>query len=159
MRKNFQRSAETDKLLALFQELSIGAPLSFEAAAKSVGFPVGSSTPAYHSARLIAAKQHNIVIEGIRSFGFIRLDSANIVQRGGKHLRSIRRRARRAGHEMEIAISGNLDRDAMMKATEQLSRFRIVESTAQPVRATTNREPVETPAAIKPADARLAFAR
>lgn len=157
MRTMFQRTKETDKLIDLFQRLSIDTPVSFEDASKAAGFRITSSLPAYNSARLIAAKQYNIVIEGVRGFGFIRLTAANIVHRGGKHLKSIRRRARRAGHEMEVAISGNLDRDHMMKATEQLSRFRIIESTGQAVRAATNRAQVEMPEVLKPQEPGAAF--
>jgi len=159
MRPMFQRSHETDKLIAFFRECSIGTPVSFADVHKAVGFKVTSSSPAYNSARMIAAKKHNIVIEGVRGFGFMRLDPTAIVNRGGRHLRSIRRRAHRAGHEMEIAISGNLDREHMMKATEQLSRFRIVESTAQAVRAVSNRQQPEQPTPAPVGDQREAFRR
>jgi hypothetical protein len=157
MKPSFSRSHETDALIALFLECSIGNPVSFSAASKKVGFAVHSTLPAYNSARNIAAKSHNIVIDSVRGFGFVRLDPAKIVKRGGKHLRSIRRRARKAGHEMEIAIQGNLDREHTIKATEQLSRFRIVESTAQAVRAASNKPTVKTDTPIAPTDARKAF--
>lgn len=158
MREMFQRSHQTDKLIDLFRECSVGTSVSFATASKVVGFTLTSSSPTYHSARNIAAKKHNIIIEGVRGFGFVRLDPTSIVKRGSRHLRSIRRRAHRAGHEMEVAISGNLDREHMIKATEQLSRFRIVETTAQPVRAVTNRKVEETPTPLKPTNQRSAIA-
>lgn len=157
MRKMFERSKETDKLVALFQEMSIDNPLSFDNAGKVVGFPVKSTSSAYHSARRIAANEHNIVIEGVRGFGFVRLTSIGIVDRGGKHLKSIKRRARRASGEMEIAISGNLDRDHMLRATEQLSRMRIISDTSSPVRAASNKSTAPEPAPAEGRDNRAAL--
>lgn len=155
MSPSFERSEQTDKIIALFATLSIGATMSFAAASKRLGFQMHSTLGAYQSAKRIAAKDKSIVIESVRGVGFVRLDASQIVARGGYHLRSLRRRAKRAAGEMEIAVKGNLDRDDMMRATEQLGRFRIIESTSQPTRAATNRveRAIEPPIEAAPAAA------
>ncbi len=157
MRKPFERSAETEKLLSFFSTISVGQPVSYDNASRVVGFEVSSTLPAYQSARRLAVKELGIVIESLPGQGFMRLDPTSIVDRGGKHLRSIKRKARNAGKEMAVAINGNLDRPDMMRATEQFNRFRIIESTSTPARYASNKEQTEPVEPAKPLQAAELF--
>ena len=158
MKTVFARSRETDQLIALFREVPVGVPMSFRDASKAVKFEVKSTLGAYHSARRIAAKEHGIVIEAIHKFGFKRLNPQAIVDRLPGHSRRVRRHAHRVVHEMEIAITGNLDRDAMMRAMDGHQRFRLIETTTVPLRAASNKPEVEPPVKEAPVD-NLAFLR
>lgn len=157
MRKPFERSKETDKLLSFFSTISVGQAVTYQEASQIVGFKVASSLPAYQSARRLAVNDKGIVIESLPGHGFVRLDAPSIVDRGGKHLRSIRRKAKHASKEMKAAISGNLDRDQMMRATEQFNRFRLIDSTAQPVRYDSNKRTIAEILPVAPIEAKAMF--
>lgn len=152
MNPSFTRSHETQKLVDLFRSMSVESQMSYSEASRRLGFDVRSSSGAYHSARRVAAKEHGVIIDSIRSFGFVRLAGSGIVKRGDQHLSAIRRRARRGGMEMEIAISQNLTRDEMMLASEKLSRLRIIADTSMPAKS--NKPARETPEAQAPVDIR-----
>ncbi|MDR3495331.1 MAG: hypothetical protein P4L82_12090 [Ancalomicrobiaceae bacterium] len=154
MQPLFTRSVQTKKLVALFQDMSIDTQMSFAEAGKRLGFALTSSSDIYRSARWIATRDHQIVIEGIRGFGFTRLAGSGIVKRGDGHERAIRRRARRASTEMTVAITQNLTRDDMQAATEKLSRFRIIADLSTPARASSNKPTVADPEPHEPVDVR-----
>jgi hypothetical protein len=145
MRPIFSLSAETQNLITYFRTLSIGAEVSWAEATRAVKFPVTSTTPAYNSARRIVERDHQIVIESIRGFGFCRINASEIVQSADRFFRRVRRGSRREANKQEIAILSNLPRAEMLRATEQLSRLRILETTAIRPRATSNRPEVEAP--------------
>lgn len=157
MRKIFQKSKETDKLVSVFRELSIGQTISFDDCSKVVGFEVTSILPAYHSARRIALRDHGIVIEGVRGVGFTRLNGEGMVDRGYSKFRSLRRMARRGAALAEVALRQNLPQALTIQATEQLSRWRITETTGQVSRPKTNRETVEAPPEAENFDTRAAL--
>jgi hypothetical protein len=154
MRPIFSRSVETRKLLDLFEGASIDTPISFADASRKLGFAITSTSGSYHSARRIAVKECGIVIEAIRNFGFVRLSGSGIVKRGDSHDGALRRRARRAGDEMAIAIVQNLDREEMQSATEKLSRYRIVSDLTSPAKAASNRLVTQEPEQQEPVDIR-----
>lgn len=143
MRMSFEQSAETRELVRFFGEVSVGSPVSWTSASKSVGFKVHAQLAAYHSARRIVQRDSGIVISTIRKFGFQRLAADQICDSGEAGLSSIRRRARREAGKQEIAIAGNLDQRHMLRSTELLSRFRIIGDNARPGK--TNRPMIETP--------------
>lgn len=146
MRPIFSQSNETKKLIELFIAMPVGSNMSFPAATQAVGFTVKSVLPAYQTAKRIAERDHNIVIEAVRGYGFMRINGSGMVSRAPRFFRKVRKGARREAHVQNIAISQNLTRDEMMIATEQFSRLRILETTASNVkRPTSNRRIVETP--------------
>lgn len=121
-----EQSRETRALIAAFVAMSLGQEYTFDQISEIVGFRVNSSLPAYHSARRIAARDHNVVIDGIRGVGFRRLPADQIVTgRGNRHMRSILRRAKVGVREMTIAILGNLSESVSQDASEKLTRFRL----------------------------------
>lgn len=138
----FTQSFETIQLVEALKEMSIGQTISFSEISKKVGFSVNSSSPAYHSARRVLTRDHSIILESVRGFGFQRLDGHGMVNRGGRLLKGVRRRARRGAQEMEIALMQNLNRNDQLRASQQLTRFKLTADIARtpPV---TNRE--ETP--------------
>lgn len=146
MRELFRTSDETRRLVALFVEMSIDQTLSFEQAAQLAGFPVTSTLPAYHSARRMALRDHQIIIEGVRGIGFKRLDGSGMVKRGGRLLHAIKRRCRRGATEMEVALLQNLDRNDQLRASEQFNRFKLGGDIA--ASPTSNRQIVESPPLI-----------
>jgi hypothetical protein len=157
MKPIFKISHETEKLIEYFRALPIGAEVSFANISKAVGFEVGSSTPAYNSARRIVQRDHSIVIEGIRGFGCMRVNGTEIVQSADRFFKRVRRGSRREAHKQEIAVMSNLERDEMLKASENLSRLRILESTAvSPKRAASNRPVVEVPPVVEAMARRVA---
>ena len=57
-----------------------------------------------------------------------------MVDRASRFFKKVRKGSRREAHVQEIAISSNLKRGEMIVATEQLSRLRILETTASKVK-------------------------
>lgn len=153
----FTRSHQTESILSLFKTLSVGQRMSFADASRALPFNINATSSAYQSAKRIAVKECGIVVEGIHNFGFVRLSPSDIVKRGDKHMMSVRRRARRGGAELEIAIRQNLAREDMVKATERLARFRIIADTAAPTRAASNKPPTPEPPREAAGDSRTAL--
>lgn len=150
MKPTFETSHETMALVDYFRQAPIGTPVSFETLSRGVNFKVTSSLSAYTSARRIAERDHAIVIEAIRGFGFVRINGAEIVKSADRFFQKIRRGSRREASKQEIAVMSNLSRDEMLKATENLSRLRILETTSMSTRrAASNRPTVEEPPTIK----------
>ena len=151
MRIISEASRETKLLVAFFEKLPVGAEISYESATESVGFQVIGS-PSYYSARKIAKREHAIVIDGIRGFGFRRLDGASIVGAlGDRRLRSIRTTARKGAREMVIAFdTSSLDKQLSQEGSEKLTRFRLMGVTARPVK--TDRRRTEQPPEVEKTD-------
>ena len=149
MRHIFTQSLETSKLVEFFCSTSINERVSFEIASRSVGFKVTSALPAYQAAKRIAARDHGVVIEGIRKFGFTRLSGSQMLGLAPKFFQHVQRGSRRQARVQEIAISSNLDRAEMAIASEQLGRLRIIEATSSPLKASSNRPDRAAPEAIK----------
>ena len=150
MKRIFEISHETQTLVEYFRQVPVGSPVSFDTVSKAVKFRVKSTLPAYNTARRIAERDHAVVIEAIRGFGFMRINGSEIVKSADRFYKRIRRGSRREAGKQEIAVMSNLSRDEMMKATENLSRLRILETTSMsPRRAASNRPQVEEPPVIK----------
>ena len=130
----FQQSHETMSIVALFKEIPIGKEVSYKEASTILGFDVSSTMPAYQAAKRIAERDHNVVVESVRGFGFVRIDGSSMVDRASRFFKKVRKGSRREAHVQEIAISSNLKRGEMIVATEQLSRLRILETTASKVK-------------------------
>jgi hypothetical protein len=130
MRPIFTQSNETKLLVDLFIRMPVGASMSFTDASTSVGFIVKSTLPSYQTAKRIAERDHNVVVDGVRGFGFVRINGSGMVSRAPRFFKKVRRGARREAHVQEIALMQNLPREEMMRATEQFSRLRILETTA-----------------------------
>ena len=143
MKPSFVKSQETSKLLDLFKTMRLDSPLTFFQASKAVGFTVTAALPAYQSAKRIAERDLSIVIEGIRGQGFLKINGNKMVESGDRRLLSIRRSARRGAQRQEIAITQNLDKEHMTRATELLGRYRIAADVASPARS--NRKIVAEP--------------
>jgi len=131
MRTTFEQSNETKILVDMFAKMSVGATMSFPDASKTVGFTVKSTLAAYQQAKRIAQRDHNVVIDAVRGFGFMRIDGEGMVARAPRFLKRVRKGARREAHVQEIAISQNLPRDQMTRAMEQYSRLKLIETTSQ----------------------------
>lgn len=145
MRPIFTQSNETKLIVDLFVKMPIGASMSFVDASNAVGFVVKSTLPAYQTAKRVAQRDHSVVIDAIRGFGFMRINGTGMVARAPRFFKKVRRGARREAHVQEIAISQNLTREEMMRATEQFSRLRIIETTASSNAAQSNRPIVAEP--------------
>ena len=139
-RPMFKQSEETIKIVALFKEMPIGKEISYKDASTIVGFPITSTLPAYQTAKKAAERDHNVVVESIRGFGFVRIDGTGMVDRASRFFKKVRKGSRREAHVQEIAITTNLTRGQMITATEQLSRLRILETTASRVKSSKNKE-------------------
>lgn len=149
MKPIFEISRETQVLIDYFRQATIGSPVSFDTVSKAVRFKVNSSLPAYNTARRIAERDHAVVIEAIRGFGFMRINGSDIVKSADRFFKKIRRGSRREAGKQEIAIMSNLSRDEMLKATENLSRLRILETTSMSSRrAASNRPQVDEPPVV-----------
>jgi len=157
MRPIFRISHETETLVDYFQQVQIGLEISFQTMSRAVGFEVTSSTSAYSTARRIVQRDHGVVIEGIRGFGFKRINGAEIVQSASRFFKRVRRGSRREAGRQQIALLTNLRRDDMLKASENLSRLRILESTSVPSKgASSNKPVVEAPPVVEGTDRRIA---
>lgn len=148
MKPIFTQSAETVALVQYFTALPIGQSVSFSEASRALGFRVTSTLPAYQTAKKVCERDHRVVIAAVRGHGFQRIDGSGMVARAPAFFKRVRKGARREARVQEIAISQNLARGEMIAATEQLSRLRILETTAVGVRPTTNRQEVEMPAPV-----------
>lgn len=150
MKPIFETSHETQALVDYFRQVPVGSPVSFETLSKALRFKVHSSLPAYNTARRIAQRDHSVVIEAVRGFGFVRINGGEIVKSADRFFKKIRRGSRREANKQEIAIMSNLGRDEMLKATENLSRLRILETTSMSARrAASNRPQVKEPPIVK----------
>ena len=146
MRPIFQTSAETAAITKYFTTLSFNQEVSFAEASRAVGFVFTSTTGAYQSAKRAAERDHAIVIATVRGYGFKRINGVGMVERASQFFRRVRKGSRREAHIQEIAVLSNLPRDVMLAATEQLSRLRILESTAVgSKKATSNKSEREAP--------------
>jgi hypothetical protein len=146
MKPIFKQSDETRRLIELFLNLPVGASMSFGDASNTVGFTVKSTLPSYQAAKRISERDHNVVVEGVRGFGFMRINGSGMVDRAPRFFKKVRRGARREAHVQEIALLQNLSRDEMMRATEQFSRLRIIEANASGVmKAQSNKRVVAEP--------------
>lgn len=145
MRKLFELTSETASIVALFKDIAIEQVVTFEQASKAVGFPVDSRSPSYQTAKRIAVRDHGIVIEGVRGVGFERLNGTGMVRKGHRSMTGIRRAARRGGAVASVAIRQNLTRGEQLEASEQLGRFRIIETTSQSPRPASNRQIIDEP--------------
>lgn len=141
MRMMFEQSKETAAIIAYFEQMSIGAVSSFADAAKATKIKISASLPAYQSAKRSAEKR-GIVIETIRGYGFKRINGAEMLDRAPRFFKRVRRGAKREKVVQEHAISTNLTRDEMLRATENISRLGLLQSTATP---TSNRKPQSKP--------------
>lgn len=122
-----ETSYQTKKIVELFLRLSFDKIMSFQEATKNVGFAVTSTLSAYQSARRIARRDHKVIIDGVRNFGFKRLTGEETAKgRGDKHLKSMRNKSRIAAMEMEIALEQNLNEDTSREASYKLIRFRLL---------------------------------
>lgn len=143
MRPTFQASTETTRLVSFFKTLPQKKTVSWYEASKTAGFEINSSSAVYNSARKIAERDHGIVIETMRKFGFFRSDGADMEKSGDRFMGRMRRGAKRASNRMVLAIEHNLDPEQARRADEKLSRFRIIYSNAEP--ASSNRPKRGTP--------------
>ena len=150
MKKLFELSIETQRLAALFAEMAVGEVISFKVASARMAFTVKSGLPAYAYARHIVLRDHGIVIEGIRGVGFTRLDGSGMVGKGHRSMAGIRRAAHRGSAVVTAAIRQNLTRAEMLDATEQFSRFHIIETTSNLPTPKTNRPDFEDPPSASP---------
>ncbi len=141
----FAQNSETQKLVAILSEMSIGEVLSFADLTKRAGFAVSSGMPSYQSARRILVRDYRIITEGVRGVGVQRLDGSGMVQRGGRLMRGIRRRAKRGAQEMDVALMQNLNRNDQLVAANQLTRFRLMTDVARHQNIVSNKEIVEEP--------------
>lgn len=130
MRPTFEQSKETAALVSLFKEMSIGDVISYDDASKALGFEIKSTTPAYQSAKNAARRDYEVIIESVRGVGFTRLNGSSMIDRAARFFSRVRKGSRREAHVQEVAIKSNLTRGEMTRATEQLSRLRILETTA-----------------------------
>lgn len=130
MRPTFKQSLETSNIVAFFTEMRIGDVISYEEASKILGFEIKSTTPAYQSAKNAARRDYEVIIESVRGVGFTRLDGSSMVDRAARFFNRVRKGSRREAHVQEVAIRSNLTRGEMNRATEQLSRLRILETTS-----------------------------
>ena len=150
MKPIFEISHETQALVDYFRQVPVGSPVSFSTVSKALKLSVTSSLPAYNTARRIVQRDHAVVIEAVRGFGFVRINGNEIVKSADRFFKKIRRGSRREASKQEIAISSNLGRDEMLKATENLSRLRILETTSMSARrASSNRPIVDEPPIVK----------
>lgn len=134
----FTKSHKTEKMVKFFASLPLDKPVSFEEASKVLGFQISSNSSFYQYAKFIAERDHRCVVSAIRGFGFKRINGGEMVNRAAKFFRHVRKGARREARVQEIAVSTNLTREEMLRATEQLGRLRILESTSQIHPAATN---------------------
>ena len=157
MRHLFELSAETVRIIGLFKEMKIDETISFATASKRTGVVITSTTSAYHSARRIALRDDGIVIEGVRGVGFARLNGSGMVGKGYRTMAAIRRASRRGAAVTEVAIRQNLTQSEMVAATEQFSRFRILETTARMSAPRSNKDEIEDPPKAAHVDTRDAL--
>lgn len=76
MRPIFTQSEETKQIVDLFVRLPIGASMSFADASDALKFQVKSTLPAYQTAKRVAERDHSVVIEAIKGFGFMRVNGS-----------------------------------------------------------------------------------
>lgn len=143
-RKRFEQTEETAKIIDYLLNAPFNTTIEFDQISGFVGFTVSSQLAAYQSAKRFLLRENGIVIDSIRGVGCSKLQSSDILRRSPQHFRSIRNRAKTGSAEIEIAITGNLDRVEMLQATENFARFRIIADNSRP--AVTNRSPQEKPA-------------
>jgi len=156
MRTISETSIETLKLVEIFKALELSKPLSFADASKIAEFKVYSSLPAYSSARRIARRDHAVVIDGIRGFGFQRLPGEDIAKRrGDMHFKGLRNKSRIGASEMKIALGQNLNSETAVEASGKLVRFQLISDTATLAR--TNRRQQEQPPVAQAIDIRAAL--
>ena len=145
MRKSFEKSHETDRLVAFFCKLSLSQLTSFDDTSKAVGFAVFPTLPAYQSARKIAERDHGVYVATVRGVGFVRGTHSDMKNSGYDIQNRVRKASKRGASRMLLALKGNLNEVEHREATELYSRFNIISSTASQQRASSNRarnEPV-----------------
>lgn len=141
--KPFETSYNTRRLIAAFASMSLGDAVKLIDMSRTVGFDV---TPANsYTARMIAEREHRVFVYLDRDRGFVRGNGSEMVSSGAGFLDAIKRKAKRCGQRMELALTQNLTRDEHLIASETLSRANIVASTSSPVAAKSNRAAKQRP--------------
>ncbi len=140
MRKSFEQSAETVKIVNMFRDLKYDEPISFAQASLTIGFPIKSTTPAYQSAKLIAERDHGVYVATIRKFGFSRGTGKDMISSGAGLFSSIRKKSTRIASRMLLAINENLNEKDHLVAVEMYSRANIIASTTSAAVTSSNRK-------------------
>jgi hypothetical protein len=134
MKPIFKLSEETRKLLRYFEEIPFNSPVSFDEAKVALGFDYRNCLPSYYSAKKIAEREPGIVIESIRTFGFLKLPGFLIPDVGARDMKRIHRQADRGARRQEIALtSSNLTREQFSFSSELFARFKIISNTSKPI--------------------------
>lgn len=144
MRKLFEQSAETARIVDFLSGLQVNRPVSFSDLERSVGpFKLSS----YQSAVRVARKL-GVVVASIRGFGFQRITASQTVDRQEAHFRSIRRKAAVIQNEVEIAVRGNLTSKEQMRATQMHAAAGVIRSAS--IVPATNTPKQQAPAFVTP---------
>lgn len=149
-RKIFALSTETAAIVAAFQGMTLGEQMTFSGLAKIVKFTVKSSSPAYHSARRIAERDHGIFIGTMRGIGFFRGNGVDMADSLEPMAVRMKRIAKRSIARADLAIANNLPEDKHQRALERRNRASIIYSTSGTIPAASNRKRPE-PAPTAPA--------
>lgn len=139
MRKSFEASAETTAIVRVFCGMKMSQEMTFGELSGLVGFPVTSTTPAYHSARSISERDNGIYIVAVRGKGFVRGTGTDMADSLEPLARSMRRAAKKSIARADLAIMNNLPDDAHKRVTERRQRASIIYSTTSAPIPTSNR--------------------
>lgn len=143
MKPSFEKSSKTEILVNVFREMGMNQPISFADLSRRCGFPVKSDLPSYQSAKRIARRDHQVVIDPIHKFGCQRVSGEGIVRRGARIMKGMRGRAKVGAQEAEIALTHNMDRNMQQVASQNLTRFRLIADVASAAKS--NRAVVSEP--------------
>lgn len=152
MRKIFEASVETMRIVESLRNMRLGQKLTFGELSKSVGFPVSSTTPAYHRARRIAERDHGVYIGSLRGVGFFRGTGDDMVDSLDQLAARMRKSAKRSVERADLAIINNLSEEKYERAVERRNRASIIFSTTASPMPTSNRKRALPAEEARPSD-------
>jgi hypothetical protein len=139
MRPVFAQSSETTKILGAFLDMTMNQQMTFAELSETVGFKVFSITPAYHSARKIAERDHEFFIASSRGRGFFRGNAVDMADSLRAMSNRTRRIAKKGVGRADLAIKGNLPPEEYHRTCEMRNRFSIIHATSAAPFAASNR--------------------
>lgn len=117
MKNPFERSAETTRLVNYLRAFEKGAQISYQELSAQVGILIMARTPKLIHARKILQRDHNAVWACVSpGVGLRRLNDLEMAERLQPYwMRGARNKLKRAGREIEVVDTSNLNIDQLAK--------------------------------------------
>lgn len=120
-RPDFLPSIDNQMIGELFHAAEVGETVTYAAMSEAVGYTVDGGSGVVQSARRRIERDYDMVFAAVRSEGFRRLSSAEIVQESERGVMKLRRGAKRAARKLGRVEYEELSPDEQVQHNARLS--------------------------------------